>query len=97
MEYFVVANSYAAPFFSDLSEKYVEGETPMEAMKKFIEEYTHPCGLYAADVYTNADAYYKRQGALVRVINKYKRDELKGVIAHGGKITDGLEFIEKNE
>jgi hypothetical protein len=27
MEYFVVANSFAAPFFSDTSTKFVEGET----------------------------------------------------------------------
>lgn len=58
-EYFVVANSNAAPFFSDESTHYVSADSPESALGKFMVSYTHPCGLYSANVYANADAYHK--------------------------------------
>lgn len=70
-EYFVKANSFAAPFFSDSSAVYVKGENPKKAMEKFVKEYTHPCGLYAANLYESADAYHKQRKALV----KYRSNE----------------------
>jgi hypothetical protein len=50
-EYFVIANSFAAPFFSDTSSEYVKSENPQEAILKFVKKYKHPCGLYAAVLY----------------------------------------------
>lgn len=44
------ANSNAAPFFSDPSEGFIDAEGPMEALKKVVADYTHPCGLYAATI-----------------------------------------------
>ena len=60
-EYFVVANSFAAPFFSDTSEEYAKGETPQAAMVKFRKRYDHPAGLFAALLFKNADACYKKK------------------------------------
>lgn len=58
-EYFIVANSFTAPFFSDTSERFQEAETPEEALKIFAKNYNHPCGLYAACCYENEDSYHK--------------------------------------
>lgn len=65
-EYFVVANSKAAPFASDQSTTYVIGETPQEALRKFVMDYSHPCGLYSANLYESADAYHKSRPPLTR-------------------------------
>lgn len=59
MEYFIIANSFAAPFFSDTSEHWVEANSPKEALEKFADEYDHPCGLYAASCYQDANAKLK--------------------------------------
>jgi hypothetical protein len=79
-EYFVKANSFAAPFFSDSSEVYVKGENPKKAMEKFVKEYTHPCGLYAANLYENADAYHKKRKILV----EYRSNEAEFMQKVGG-------------
>lgn len=50
-EYFIRANSFAAPIVSDESEHYVEAETPEAALESFAAGYSHPAGLYAAVVY----------------------------------------------
>ena len=42
------ANSNAAPFFSDTSSGFIEATDPMSALKQIVENYDHPCGLYAA-------------------------------------------------
>jgi hypothetical protein len=42
------ANSNAAPFFSDLSEGFMEEESPMAALRKVVKNYNHPCGLFSA-------------------------------------------------
>ena len=65
-EYFITARSFAAPFCSDESERYVEAETPKKALEKFASEYSHPAGLYAAECWTDANAYHKRQEPLAR-------------------------------
>ncbi len=65
-EYFIVANSFAAPFFSDQSTDYVKAATPEDALKAFASDYKHPCGLYAAVVYESADAYHKNKSYLSR-------------------------------
>jgi hypothetical protein len=65
-EYFIVANSFAAPFFSDTSESFVKAHSAPEALEKFAAEYNHPCGLYAADAFKSADAYHKGHAPLSR-------------------------------
>lgn len=64
-EYFIVANRVAAPFVSDQSMRHVVGDSSTDAMEQFVARYSHPAGLYAADVYASADAYHKGQPALV--------------------------------
>ena len=65
-EYFVVAHSFAAPFVSDESTRFVEAESPKEAAEKFAASYKHPAGLYAANVYASADSYHKDGPILAR-------------------------------
>lgn len=63
-EFFIQANSFAAPFFSDTSNGYQEGVSAEDALERFTEQYTHPYGLFAADVYGNADDFHKAEKAL---------------------------------
>jgi len=65
-EYFIVANSFAAPFFSDTVTGFVESETPEEALKVFRTKFRHPCGLYAAVCYKDANAKEKGEPPLGR-------------------------------
>ncbi|MBV6342780.1 hypothetical protein [Candidatus Magnetobacterium casense] len=65
-EYFIVANSFAALFFSDTTVKFVMGSSPEEAMEIFVKNYSHPCGLYAANLYKNSNEYHKGNKPLVR-------------------------------
>ena len=66
MEYFIVANSFAAPFFSDQSDHFQEAPDPVSALELFFKSYKHPCGLYAAACYENANAYHKNGKVLAR-------------------------------
>lgn len=65
-EYFVVAKSFAAPFVSDTSESFTQGETPETALTAFAESYNHPAGLYAAALYADFNAYHKGDDPLAR-------------------------------
>lgn len=65
-EYFVIAKSFAAPFFSDTDESYIQGESPESALEAFAADYRHPAGLYSATVYANADACLKREEPLAQ-------------------------------
>lgn len=65
-EWFIHANSFAAPFVSDSSSGFVRADTAEQALEKFAAEYDHPCGLYAAAVYRSADDYYKNVDPLAR-------------------------------
>jgi hypothetical protein len=58
-EYYIVANSKAAPFVSDTSEHWWNGISPHDALKAFIKEYKHPAGLYSANLYIDANAKAK--------------------------------------
>lgn len=69
-EYFIRANSCAAPFFSDSSTAYIRAGSPRKALNKFAAKYDHPCGLYAAACYKSADAMYKGEKALARWLSK---------------------------
>lgn len=65
-EYFVFSNSFAAPFFSDPSSGFVSADTPEQAMEKFVKEYKHPCGLYSAALFSDANSYHKGDKPLLR-------------------------------
>jgi hypothetical protein len=65
-EFYIEANSFAAPFFSDQSHAYIEAETAAQALEQFAASYSHPCGLYAAVAYTSADARNKGEKPLAR-------------------------------
>lgn len=65
-EYFIVARSFAAPFVSDNSTGFAQGSSPESAMEAFARTYSHPAGLYAAEVYTNANAYHKGEKPLAQ-------------------------------
>ncbi|GAI60503.1 unnamed protein product [marine sediment metagenome] len=67
-EYFVVANSFATPFFSDINEEYAKGNNPEDAMQRFVKKYSHPCGLYSAALFANADAFHKGKKSLCKYL-----------------------------
>ena len=73
MEYFVYANSFAAPFCSDSSTGFCEGDTPEAALAAYAEKYSHPAGLYAAAIYASADAYHKDEKPLARWVSNHAR------------------------
>lgn len=73
-EYFIIANSFAAPFFSDTSEKYVVAEDHLNALNDFVKNYSHPQGLFAAAIYPNADAYHKDEKPLARWLSNKAQD-----------------------
>ena len=65
-EYFVVANSFAAPIVSDTSTSYVKGVSPDDALSGFVESYKHVCGLYSANLYKSADDYHRGEKPLAK-------------------------------
>ncbi len=80
-EYFIVANSFAAPFFSDETEKFVFGETPKDALLKFVQEYKHPSGLFSAWLYKDANAERKNEQPLAKWHSnaaKYQGQKVRG-------------------
>ncbi len=58
-EYFIVANSFAAPFFSDQSTHFIAADSAEDALDKFILTYKHPLGLYSAAAYFDANDFHK--------------------------------------
>lgn len=78
MEYFICANSFAAPFFSDTSRKFQEGTNAEDAMNNFVKDYGHPCGLYAAALYKDANGFHKGEEPLLRWLSnqaKFMQDK----------------------
>ncbi|MBN2459082.1 hypothetical protein JXB28_02260 [Candidatus Woesearchaeota archaeon] len=43
-------NSNAAPFFSDTDIGFIKATDPMSALEEVVNNYDHPCGLYAAAI-----------------------------------------------
>lgn len=82
MEYFIVANSFAAPFFSDTSHGFKEAESPEKALKLFAESYSHPCGLYSAIVFADANDYHKGNKPLAQ----WMCNEAKFIVGKTGLI-----------
>jgi hypothetical protein len=76
-EFFFVANSNAAPFFSDTTTGFVKAETAKEALKKAVGEYQHSCGLYALYIHANANDYHKGKQYLARHLSKEAKKALK--------------------
>lgn len=76
-EFFITARSFAAPFVSDESESYVEAETPEEALARFAIDYSHPCGLYAAEAWPSADDYHKGGKHLAQWLSNHERAKQK--------------------
>lgn len=73
-EYFIVANSFAAPFCSDTSTHFHEGDTAGSALNDFaVKGYKHPCGLYSAAAYDSAEAYHKGVKPLQRWLSNHAR------------------------
>lgn len=58
-EFFVVANSCAAPMVSDESFHYVEAPSSASALERLVTDYKHPFGLYAAAAYYSSDDFHK--------------------------------------
>ncbi len=76
-EYFIMANSFAASFFSDQSDAYVKAPSPEKALEKFAENYKHPAGLYAAACYSSADAERKGKKPLARWMCNHEQEKQK--------------------
>lgn len=70
-EYFIVANSFAAPFVSDESTHFLMADSPADALTNFADHYKHPCGLYSAGVYESADAFHKNAEPLARWLSNH--------------------------
>jgi hypothetical protein len=92
--YHYQANSNAAPFFSDPSDGFVEANTPMDALKKVVSEYTHPCGLFAANIETCEPTPKK----LARFLCASAVAQQKAIeLSHGGIRRDGNKYRILNE
>jgi len=90
MEYFIVANSFAAPFCSDTSTGFVDEATPEAALEFFVATYSHPAGLFSAAVFADANAREKGEDPLARwlcnhEIAKEKASKGKGSYVYCGK------------
>lgn len=72
-EYFIVANSFAAPFFSDTSTHFYHADSPEEALERFSKKYSHPAGLYAASAFKSSDDYHKNKNPLCRWLSNKAR------------------------
>ena len=68
-EYFIVANSYAAPFFSNTSHSFARGDTLYDVLDSFVAGYPAK-RLYAAAVYESADAYHKKEKVLAQWLSE---------------------------
>lgn len=77
MEYFIVAESFAAPFCSDTSTSHITADTPAVALEAFAKAYRHPFGLFCANCYASADAYHKGQEPLAKWHSNRLAAELK--------------------
>lgn len=99
-EYYIEANSFAAPFFSDQSIGYVEASSPVAALEMFASDYKHPCGLYAAAAYSSADAKNKGEKPLARwVCNQVMALEgATSILSHapGDVEIDGVRTVIEN-
>lgn len=83
-EYFILANSFAAPFFSDTSTSFESADTPEKALEQFAKNYKHPAGLFAAVCYESADAYHKDKPPLAEWLSNHAIEKEKIMEKTGG-------------
>jgi hypothetical protein len=106
MEYFIVANSFAAPFVSDRSEDFQEADSPEQALELFAARYRHPARLFAADCFASATDYHKHKPPLARwlcnreialqdAVKGKASYVLQGVAPNRFKIGDELIVVDK--
>ena len=88
-EFYVVTNSFAAPFFSDTDYSYIEAETPNDALEHVAEHYSHPAGLYAAGAFTSADAKNKGEKPLATWLCNVAREKNRLMKGLGGCSMEG--------
>jgi len=74
-EFFIRANSFAAPFFSDTWDEYVQAETAEAALTKFAKECSHPAGLYSANAYDSADDFHKGKKSLAQWLCNHEAEK----------------------
>jgi hypothetical protein len=72
-EYFIVANSFAAPFCSDQSTHFVAADTPLVALESFSRQYKHHAGLYSAACYESSDQYHKGRNPVASWLSNHAR------------------------
>jgi len=77
IEYFIVANSNAAPFCSDTTTDFINAENPKDALDDFVKKYDHPAGLYAANLYSSSDAYHKHETSILKFMSEKCKRVLK--------------------
>jgi hypothetical protein len=81
---------------SDQSTKFVDAESPKDALEQFAESYSHPCGLYSAACYESADSYHK-DGPILAMwlsnaeLERRKATEGKGCYTMKGNSPDSFE------
>lgn len=73
-EYFIVASTYAAPFFSETRTDFIEGKTPEKALSEYLKENR----VYAANLYRSSDDYHKNKEPLVKWRSDKAISEWKG-------------------
>jgi hypothetical protein len=73
-EFFIIANSFAAPIVSDRTKAYVRAADPELALNAFRETYNHPRGLFAARVYHSADDYERGKPPLAQYLSDDARE-----------------------
>ena len=74
-EFFIVANSFSAPFVSDQSTEFLFHDSPETALECFASMYKHPAGLYAAECYESANAYHKGDKPLARWLCNHEAEK----------------------
>lgn len=77
-EYFYVARSNAAPFFSDTWEGYVEAESPDSAIQKLLSENDHPAGMFALALWKSADDMHKKEESIAHWHSERAAKQLGG-------------------
>lgn len=65
-EFYVKANTFAAPFFSDTLDGFIEADSADEALIRFVADCDHPAGVYSAVAYDSADAERKGEKHLAQ-------------------------------
>jgi hypothetical protein len=74
-EYYIVAQSFAAPFFSDTSTHWIVAECAEHAINKLRDQYKHPAGLFAALCYLDANAQSKGEKPLAKWLCNHEAEK----------------------